>query len=142
PDASGKAHQPQRVGRNHHVAAENVRDGGKVIEHGDSLERAFEIGRAYIASRGERPVWPSMSLDTLRRALAVPLPEAPVDPCEVVDALARAAEPGLVTTTGPRYFGFVTGGALPATVAVEWLKTVWDTPASLFVVPPATAVVE
>jgi len=60
----------------------------------------------------------------------------------VIDALARAAEPGLVTTTGPRYFGFVTGGALPATVAAEWLAAVWDQPASLYVLSPAAAVVE
>ena len=47
-----------------------------------------------------------------------------------------------MTTTGPRYFGFVTGGALPATVAAEWLTTVWDQNAGLFVMSPAAAVVE
>src|SRR5439155_7836 len=60
----------------------------------------------------------------------------------VVAALADAAEPGLVTTTGPRYFGFVTGGAVPAAVAAEWLTSVWDQPASLYVVSPAASVVE
>src|SRR5205814_8618857 len=110
--------------------------------HERSLPGALEIARGYIRSRTERPVWPSVSVDDLRAALGGPLPEQPIDPTEVVDALARAAEPGLVTTTGPRYFGFVTGGALPATVAVEWLTTVWDQPASLFVLSPAAAVVE
>jgi glutamate/tyrosine decarboxylase-like PLP-dependent enzyme len=70
-----------------------------------------------------------------------PCPD-PIDPADVVDALASAAEPGLVTTTGPRYFGFVTGGALPATVGVEWLTAVWDQPASLYVLSPAASVVE
>src|SRR5262249_52003149 len=41
-----------------------------------------------------------------------------------------------------RYFGFVTGGALPATVACEWLAAVWDQPATLYVMSPAGAVVE
>ena len=44
-----------------------------------------------------------------------------------------------MTTTGPRYFGFVTGGALPATVAAEWLAAAWDQPATLYVMSPAGA---
>jgi len=107
-----------------------------------SLERALQIARAYIAGRADRPVWPAASLDSLREAFGGPLPAAPIDAADVIEALARAAEPGLVTTTGPRYFGFVTGGALPATVAAEWLTAVWDQPASLYVISPAAAVVE
>src|SRR5436309_3256791 len=108
----------------------------------DSLARALDVARAYVASRSERPVWPTISPDALRSALGGPLPDNPVDPTDVVDALARAAEPGIVTTTGPRYFGFVTGGALPATVAAEWLTAVWDQPASLYVLSPAASIVE
>ena len=108
----------------------------------DVLGRALAIARAYVASRGDRPVWPATTLHELRAALGGPLPADPIDPADVVDALARAAEPGLVTTTGPRYFGFVTGGALPATVGAEWLTAVWDQPASLYVLSPAASVVE
>jgi glutamate/tyrosine decarboxylase-like PLP-dependent enzyme len=108
----------------------------------DALGRALEIARGYAASRGERPVWATATLSELRAALGGPLQDSPIDPPEVIDALARAAEPGLVTTTGPRYFGFVTGGALPATVAAEWLASVWDQPAALYVMSPAAAVVE
>ena len=108
----------------------------------DALGLALELARAYSASRGSRPVWASATLSDLRAALGGPLPEAPIDPTDVIDALARAAEPGLVTTTGPRYFGFVTGGALPATVAAEWLASIWDQNAGLYVLSPAAAVVE
>jgi glutamate/tyrosine decarboxylase-like PLP-dependent enzyme len=108
----------------------------------DVLDRAVAIARAYIATRADRPVWPTTTPGELRGALGVPLPPHPVDPAAVIDALAQAAEPGLVTTTGPRYFGFVTGGALPATVAAEWLTAAWDQPASLYVLSPAGAVVE
>jgi glutamate/tyrosine decarboxylase-like PLP-dependent enzyme len=82
------------------------------------------------------------TLSELRAALGGPLPADPIDPIEVINAFARAVEPGLVTTTGPRYFGFVTGGALPATVAAEWLTAVWDQAPSLYVLSPAAAVVE
>ena len=47
-----------------------------------------------------------------------------------------------MSTTGPRYFGFVTGGALPATVAAEWLAAAWDQNPGLFVMSPAGSVVE
>jgi hypothetical protein len=108
----------------------------------DALGRALDLARGYIASRAGRRVWATATLTELRAALGGPLPAAPIDPTEVIDALARAAEPGLVTTTGPRYFGFVTGGALPATVAADWLAAVWDQPAALYVMSPAAAVVE
>jgi glutamate/tyrosine decarboxylase-like PLP-dependent enzyme len=87
-------------------------------------------------------VWPTATLAELRASLGGDLPETGTDPAQVVDQLARAAGPGLVSTTGPRYFGFVTGGALPATVATEWLAAVWDQPAALYVMSPAGAVVE
>jgi glutamate/tyrosine decarboxylase-like PLP-dependent enzyme len=108
----------------------------------DVFDRAIALARAYAASRQNRPVSATATLGELRAALGGALPEAPVDPIAVVDDLVRAAEPGLVTTTGPRYFGFVTGGALPATVATEWLTAVWDQPAALYVMSPAAAVVE
>jgi glutamate/tyrosine decarboxylase-like PLP-dependent enzyme len=113
-----------------------------VAAEDDALARALAIGRAYLVSRADRPIWPTASLTELRAALGGELPANPVDDVTVIDALARAADPGIVSTTGPRYFGFVTGGALPATVAAEWLTAIWDQPASLYVMSPAAAVVE
>ena len=38
---------------------------------------------------------------------------------QVIEHLAKAIEPGLVATAGPRYFGFVIGGSLPAALAAD-----------------------
>ena len=61
---------------------------------------------------------------------------------QVLDDLARAWEPGLVASPGPRYFGFVTGGTLPAALGAEWLVTAADQNAGTYVMSPAAAVIE
>jgi glutamate/tyrosine decarboxylase-like PLP-dependent enzyme len=106
------------------------------------LQRAFDAARAYLTSRDDRPVWPTATIEALRTAFGGPLQTEPIDARLVVDDLVRIADPGLVATAGPRFFGFVTGGALPATVAADWLAAVWDQPAALYVMSPAASVVE
>ena len=81
-------------------------------------------------------------LAELRAALGGPLPERPLDPREVVAELATAAEPGVVASSGGRYFGFVVGGATPAALAADWLTSAWDQNAGLYVLGPAASVVE
>jgi glutamate/tyrosine decarboxylase-like PLP-dependent enzyme len=107
-----------------------------------ALQHAFDAARVYVQSRDKAPVFPRASIESLRAALGGPVPDAPTDPARVVDDLVHAATPGIVTTTGPRYFGFVTGGAEPAAMAADWLAAVWDQSAGLYVLSPAGAVVE
>ena len=83
-----------------------------------------------------------MEFSELVQALGGPLPEEPRDPQVVIEDLAAAADPGLVATPGPRYFGFVTGGSVPAAVAAEWLTSAWDQNAGLHILSPASAAIE
>ena len=84
------------------------------------------------------PVEPGL----LRDALAVELTDEGVDPGRVIDELVAGVDPGLVGSAGPRYFGFVTGQALPAAMAADMLASVWDQNAFTYVSSPAAAVVE
>jgi glutamate/tyrosine decarboxylase-like PLP-dependent enzyme len=60
----------------------------------------------------------------------------------VLERLAAAADPGLVASPGPRFFGFVVGGTLPVAIAADWMTSAWDQNAGLEVLAPAAAVVE
>lgn len=71
-------------------------------------------------------------LDTRAAALAPPaavpepLPEAGSATAGALDAFARRWAPGFSGSAGPRYLGFVTGGATPASLAGDWITGTVD----------------
>jgi glutamate/tyrosine decarboxylase-like PLP-dependent enzyme len=87
---------------------------------------AADEAARYRESLGERPVVTGHSLDDVRAAFDLTLPDAGLPPDVVLSELVKAAEGGLVATAGPRFFGFVIGGALPAATAAEMLAAGWD----------------
>ena len=107
-----------------------------------ALDAAHAAAVRYLESAGERPVGSSTTVEDMRAALGGPLPEDGEAAAQVVAELARRADPGIVATAGPRFFGFVIGGSLPAAVGADWLTSAWDQNAGLFVLSPAAAVAE
>jgi glutamate/tyrosine decarboxylase-like PLP-dependent enzyme len=88
----------------------------------DFLDRALR----YIDSRDERRVAPSdEAIERLGR-LDEPLPEHPTDPRIALQLLDEIGSPATVVSAGGRYFGFVTGGVLPAALAANLMAGVWD----------------
>ena len=108
-----------------------------------ALRRAADLGIEYLRGVGDRPVGPRSDAAELRERLgAGPVPASGMDASRVVEELAEAVNPGLVASAGPRYFGFVIGGSLPAAVAADWLTAAWDQNGVLHAASPAAAAAE
>jgi glutamate/tyrosine decarboxylase-like PLP-dependent enzyme len=106
------------------------------------LVTTANLAADFYDSLPSRRVVPDATAAELRAALGGPLPDGPTDPRRVVEELAAAADPGLVASPGGRYFGFVIGGSVPASLAADWLATAWDQNAGLYVASPSSSVVE
>jgi glutamate/tyrosine decarboxylase-like PLP-dependent enzyme len=106
------------------------------------LRRTAELAADFLESLDERPVVPQAGRDELLASLGGPLPQGGTPVAEVIEDLARNVDPGVVAMAGPRYFGFVIGGSLPAALAADWLTSTWDQNAGLFAAGPSASVVE
>jgi glutamate/tyrosine decarboxylase-like PLP-dependent enzyme len=108
----------------------------------DLLGRTADLAADFLDRLPDRPVSPRVDLAALRERLGGPIPERGEKAQGVIEALARDAEPGIVGSAGPRYFGFVVGGGVPASLAADWLTSAWDQNAGLYALSPAASVVE
>ena len=106
------------------------------------MRRAAELGLEYLAGLGERHVGALADDTTLVARLGGPLPDDGEDAERVVEQMARDFDPGLVASAGPRYFGFVIGGQLPAAAGADWLTGAWAQASNLHAMSPAAAAAE
>ena len=112
------------------------------MSDGDVLRRTADLAADFLDGLGDRPVGRPVPASDMRATLDHPLPDRGESPTAVIEALARDVDPGLVASAGPRYFGFVVGGDVPAALAADWLTSAWDQNAGLYVLSPAAAVAE
>ena len=100
-------------------------------------------GQIYLDTLATRPVFPEpAAIQRLDQALRIPLPPDSAAPADVLAFIDEFGTPATVATAGGRYFGFVTGGALPAAVAAHCLATAWDQNGVNTIGSPASALFE
>lgn len=105
---------------------------------GDAAARA----RRYLGTLDARGVAPTPAAIAALAALDEPLPEGQTDPAAVLALLDELVSPATMAMAGRRFFGFVIGGSLPATLAANWLAGAWDQNAALARVTPGVAKLE
>ncbi|MEZ4860823.1 MAG: aminotransferase class V-fold PLP-dependent enzyme [Caldilineaceae bacterium] len=106
------------------------------------LHDAAERGVRYLAGINARSVVAPTAAVTALTQFDEALPAAPTAPAQTLALLDEVGSPATAATTGGRYFGFVTGGALPAALAASWLATAWDNNSGLSIMSPTTAKLE
>ena len=78
----------------------------------------------------------------LDAALGGRLPQAGLPARLVLDELVERAAPGIVASQSPRYFGFVVGGTVPASLVADWMAAAWDQNAAGYQLSPASGVLQ
>ena len=106
------------------------------------LDSAARRAARYLDALEERSVAPSARALERLLVLDEPLPENPSDPEAVLALLDEVGSPATTAMAGPRFFGFVIGGSLPAALAANWLAGAWDQNTGLFEPTPGTATLE
>ena len=106
------------------------------------LRRTHELAVEFLDGLDQRPVGRPVDFGDLVLSAGGPLPVDGEDAVAVIERLARSIDAGLIASPARRYFGFVTGGSVPAALAADWLTSVWDQNGFNFVSSPAAAVVE
>lgn len=92
-----------------------------LLQFPELLEKVKEQGLAYLSQIADRPTHTSLPL-----SLTDHLPEEGVGALAALAQFNQRFEPTIVATTGPRYWGFVTGGSTPAAVVGDWLTSIYD----------------
>lgn len=106
------------------------------------LADAASRAARYLADLDTRAVAPSAGAIAALARLDGPCPAGPSDPARTLALLDDLGSPASMGMAGPRFFGFVIGGSLPAALAANTLVSAWDQNAVLYRATPGVAVIE
>ena len=108
----------------------------------EPLAAALHHATDHLCPTTQKRVAATATLEELRGRLCLPLQKEGIDATQVIADLVAGVKDGLHDSAGPKFFGWVVGGSLPAALAADWLTSAWDQNAALYACGPAAAVVE
>ncbi|MFG0304734.1 MAG: pyridoxal phosphate-dependent decarboxylase family protein [Phycisphaerales bacterium JB040] len=109
---------------------------------GETFMEGARLGEAFLRGVGGRGVGPDARAVAGLGGLGGALPEGPSDPVETVRLLDGVGRGATMATNGPRFFGFVIGGVLPAAQGAGALASAWGQNAGLWVCSPVGSACE
>ncbi len=104
-----------------------------------ALAQAQALAMEHLGASNDRPVSRLATWETMRAALDEPLPESGIAPEAALAEWVERAAPGIVGSTGPRFFGWVIGGVTPAALGGDWFASALDQNAGMWGASPAAA---
>ena len=106
------------------------------------FRRAADVAADHRAAVGSRPVPAPATLPDLLAGLDTTLQDDPRGAEQVLDELVTGFGPGVTGSVGPRFFGYVIGGATPSATAADMVAAGWDQCAFNATLSPAAAAAE
>ncbi len=106
------------------------------------LESALRHALAHIENLDTAPVAPLAPLEDLRARMARPLADGAVAADQVIADLVHDSAGGIMGNAGGRFYAWVMGGTVPASLAADWLTSTWDQNAGIYASAPAAALAE
>jgi glutamate/tyrosine decarboxylase-like PLP-dependent enzyme len=108
----------------------------------DLLDVFNARAKRYLEDIHKNPVYPSARSTEALQQLNCSLQNESMQAADVLELLDSVGSPATVKSSGGRYFGFVTGGSLPAAMFAKLLATVWDQNTGLSVMSPIAVTLE
>lgn len=112
------------------------------MKHKEIFNQAQRYAFDYADSTLERPVFPTDEAIENLSVFVEDLPDEIGEAGAIIEKLHQYGSPATTAATGGRYFGFVTGGAVPAALAVRWLTDFWDQNSALYAMSPISSTLE
>lgn len=107
-----------------------------------AMDAAHSVAREIVLTMPDRAVAEPVSIEAMHAAFDDALPVEGVSAAVALDEWLARAEPGIVASAGPRFFGWVIGGVTPGAMAGDWITSALDQHGMLWRSSPAAVETE